>query len=50
MEQLKFDELLIISVEEYPHIYDKWKASSKDEIVKDNSLLSTGENLKKDRN
>ena len=35
MEKLKFDELLIISVEEYPHIYDKTKASSMDEIMKD---------------
>ena len=45
MEQLKF-----LSVKGYPHAYDKSKASSKDEIVKDNSWLSTGENLKNDRN
>ena len=37
MEQLKFYELLIMSVKSYPHVYDKSKASSKDEIVKDNS-------------
>ena len=49
MEQLKFYELLM-SVKGYPHAYDKSKASSKDEIVKDNSWLSTGENLKIDRN
>ena len=50
MEQLKFYELLIMSVKWYPHVYDKSKASSKDEIVNDNSWLSTGENLKNDRN
>ena len=50
MEQLKFYELLIMSVKGYPHVYDKSKASSKDEILKDNSWLSTGENLKNDRN
>ena len=42
MEQLKFDELLIMSVKRYPHVYDK----SKDEIVKDNYWLSTVENLR----
>ena len=46
MEQQKFYELLIImSVRRYPHVYDKSKASSKDEIVKDNFCLSTGDNL-----
>ena len=50
MEQLKFYELLMMSVKGYPHVYDKSKASCKDEIVKDNSWLSTGENLKNDRN
>ena len=50
MKQLKFYELLIMSVKGYPHVYDKSKASSKDEIMKDNSWLSTGENLKNDRN
>ena len=50
MEQLKFYELLIMSVKAYPHVYDKSKASSKDEIVKGNSWLSTGENLKNDHN
>ena len=30
MEQLKFYELLIMSVKGYPHVYDKSKASSKD--------------------
>ena len=50
MEQLKFYELLIMSVKGYPHVNDKSKAFSKDEIVKDNSWLSTGENLKNDRN
>ena len=33
MEQLKFYELLIMSVEEYPHIYDKTEVSYKDEIM-----------------
>ena len=50
MEQLKFYELLVMSVKGYPHVYDKSKASSEDEIVKDDSWLSTGENLKNDRN
>ena len=50
MEQLKFYELLIMSVKRYPHVYDKSKASSMVEIVKDNSWLSTGEILKNDRN
>ena len=50
MEQLKFYELLIMSVKGYPHVYDKSKASSKDEIVKVNSWLSTGENFKNNRN
>ena len=50
MEQLKFYEMLIMSVKGYPHVHDKSKASPKDEIVKDNSWLSTGENLKNDRN
>ena len=36
MEQLKFDELLIMSIEGY-HVYDKSKASSKGEIMKDNT-------------
>ena len=49
MEQLKFYELLM-SVKGYPHIYDKSKASSKDEIVNDNSWFSTGENLKNNHN
>ena len=49
MEQLKFCELLLMSVKGYPYVYDKSKASSKDEIVKNNSWLSTGENLKNDR-
>ena len=49
MEQLKFDELLIMSVEGYLHTYDKSKAHYKDEIMKNNSWLSTGENLKSDR-
>ena len=48
MEQLKFGGLLIMSFEGYPHVYDKSKAS-KDEIIKDNSWLLTGENLKSDR-
>ena len=32
-----------------PHVYDKLKASSKDEIMKKSSWLSAGENLKSDR-
>ena len=50
VKQVKFGELLIMCIEGYPHVYDNSKASSKDEIVKDNSWLSTGENLKNDRN
>ena len=50
MEKLKFYELPNMSIMGYPHVYDKSQASSKDEIVKDNSWLSTGENLKNDRN
>ena len=46
MEQLKFGELLIMCIQGYPHVYNK---SSKDEIIKDNSWLTTGENLKSDR-
>ena len=42
MEQLKLDDLLVMSVEGYPHVCDKSKASYKDEIMKDNSWLSTG--------
>ena len=38
-----------MSVKRDSHVYDKSKASSKNEIVKDNSWLSTGENLKNDR-
>ena len=49
MEQFKFGELLIMSIEGYPHVYGESKASSKDQIIKDNSWLSTGENLKSDR-
>ena len=41
MEQLKFGELLIMSIQGYPHLYDKSKASSKDEIIEDNSYLPT---------
>ena len=48
MQQLKFGELLFMSIEGYPHVYDKSKASSKDEMIKDNSKLTTGENLKSD--
>ena len=48
MEQLKFNELLIMTVEGYPHVYDKSKASCKNEIMKDNSWLSIGENLKRE--
>ena len=50
MEKLKFNELPNMSVMGYPHVYDKSQVSSKDEIVKDNSWLSTGENLKNDCN
>ena len=39
MEELKFGELVIMSIEGYPHVYDISKASSKDEIIKDNSWL-----------
>ena len=50
METLKFDELLIMSVEGYPQIYNKTKTSYKDEIMKDSSWLSIAEILKSDCN
>ena len=39
-------EKLIINVKGYPHIYDKTKASYKDEIMKDDSWLSIADILK----
>ncbi|KAJ4427470.1 hypothetical protein ANN_25118 [Periplaneta americana] len=40
MEQVLFDEILILSVEENPHVYDKRRASYKDEKMKENTWLS----------
>ncbi|KAJ4439584.1 hypothetical protein ANN_07711 [Periplaneta americana] len=40
MEQVLFDEILILSVEENPHVYDKRRASHKDEKMKENTWLS----------
>ncbi|KAJ4444204.1 hypothetical protein ANN_05994 [Periplaneta americana] len=45
MEQVSFDEILILSVEENPHVYDKRRASYKDE----NTWLSIAASLNTDR-
>ena len=45
MEQLKFYELLIMSVKGYPNVYDKSKASSKDEINNNNNNLFKEQNM-----
>ncbi|KAJ4430146.1 hypothetical protein ANN_22356 [Periplaneta americana] len=49
MEQLLFDEILILSVEENPHVYDKRRASYKDEKMKENTWLSIAASLNTDR-
>ncbi|KAJ4434228.1 hypothetical protein ANN_22776 [Periplaneta americana] len=50
MEQVLFDEILILSVEENPHVYDKRRASYKDEKMKENTLLSVAASLNTDHN
>ncbi|KAJ4432036.1 hypothetical protein ANN_20650 [Periplaneta americana] len=50
MEQVSFDEVLILSVEENPHVYDKRRASYKDEKMKENTWLSIAASLNTDRN
>ena len=40
MEQLKYDELLIMSSKGYSHIKDKTEASNQEEIMKDNPWFS----------
>ena len=49
MEQVLFDEILILSVEEKPHVYDKRRASYKDEKMKENTWLSIAASLNTDR-
>ncbi|KAJ4429691.1 hypothetical protein ANN_21892 [Periplaneta americana] len=48
MEQVLFDEILILSVEEDPHVYDKRRASYKDEKMKENTWLSIAASLNTD--
>ncbi|KAJ4452304.1 hypothetical protein ANN_03824 [Periplaneta americana] len=48
MEQVLFDEILILSVEENPHVYDKRRASYKDEKMKENMWLSIAASLNTD--
>ncbi|KAJ4442250.1 hypothetical protein ANN_12116 [Periplaneta americana] len=50
MEQVLFDEILILSVEENPHVYDKRRASYKDEEMKENTWLSIAASLNTDQN
>ncbi|KAJ4432173.1 hypothetical protein ANN_20789 [Periplaneta americana] len=45
MEQVLFDEILILSVEENPQIYDKRRSSYKDEKMKENTWLSIAASL-----
>ncbi|KAJ4445674.1 hypothetical protein ANN_12358 [Periplaneta americana] len=45
MEQVLFDEILKLSVEENPHVYDKQRASYKDEKMKENAWLSIAASL-----
>ena len=49
MKQVLFDEILILSVEENPHVYDKRRASYKDEKMKENTWLSIAASLNTDR-
>ncbi|KAJ4448523.1 hypothetical protein ANN_10541 [Periplaneta americana] len=49
VEQVLFDEILILSVEENPHVYDKRRASYKDEKMKENTWLSIAASLNTDR-
>ncbi|KAJ4427931.1 hypothetical protein ANN_23941 [Periplaneta americana] len=48
MEQVLFDEILILSVEENPHVYDKQRDSYKDEKMKENTWLSIAASLNTD--
>ncbi|KAJ4434669.1 hypothetical protein ANN_23237 [Periplaneta americana] len=48
MEQVLFDEILILSVEENPHAYDKRRTSYKDEKMKENTWLSIAASLNTD--
>ncbi|KAJ4439274.1 hypothetical protein ANN_07394 [Periplaneta americana] len=48
MEQVLLDEILILSVEEIPHVYDKRRASYKDEKMKENTWLSIAASLNTD--
>ncbi|KAJ4447168.1 hypothetical protein ANN_09169 [Periplaneta americana] len=45
MGQVLFDQILILSVEENPHVYDKRRASYKDEKMKENTWLSIAASL-----
>ena len=49
MELVKYNELLIMIVKVYPHIYDNTKASYQDEIMKDNPWTSIAKNFKSNR-
>ncbi|KAJ4433735.1 hypothetical protein ANN_16046 [Periplaneta americana] len=49
MEQVLFDEILILSVEENPRVYDKRRVSYKDEKMKENTWLSITASLNTDR-
>ncbi|KAJ4447377.1 hypothetical protein ANN_09383 [Periplaneta americana] len=49
MEQVLFDEILILIVEENPDVYDKRRASYKDEKMKENTWLSIAASLNTDR-
>ncbi|KAJ4438808.1 hypothetical protein ANN_14760 [Periplaneta americana] len=45
---MEHDEILILSVEENPHVYDKQRASYKDEKMKENTWLSIAASLNTD--
>ncbi|KAJ4448462.1 hypothetical protein ANN_10478 [Periplaneta americana] len=49
MELVLFDEILILSVEENPHVYDKQRASYEDEKMKENTWLLIAASLNTDR-
>ncbi|KAJ4450622.1 hypothetical protein ANN_02050 [Periplaneta americana] len=48
MEQVLFDEILILSVEENPHVYDNRRASYKDEKMEENTWLSIAASMNTD--
>ncbi|KAJ4435335.1 hypothetical protein ANN_17946 [Periplaneta americana] len=48
MEQVVFDEIQIFSVEENPHVYDKRRASYKDDKMKENTWFSISASLNTD--